>query len=165
MNLFEAIILGIIQGLTEFLPVSSSGHLEIGKVLLGADVQETLLFTVVVHGATVLSTIVVFFHEIIKLFRESVSSKMNESTHYIFKILLSMVPVMIVGIFLKEEVESYFSGNLVFVGSMLLFTSFLLFLSSTVKKEGKKRIPYLDALIIGVAQAMAVLPGISRSGA
>lgn len=165
MNFFEAIILGIIQGLTEFLPVSSSGHLEIGKVLLGADVEESLIFTVVVHGATVLSTIVVFFHEIIKIFRESLSFKMNESTRYIFKILLSMLPVMLVGIFFEDEVESFFSGNLVFVGSMLLITSFLLFLSNTVKKEGKKKIPFLDALIIGIAQAMAVLPGISRSGA
>lgn len=164
MSLFEAIILGIVQGLTEFLPVSSSGHLEIGKVLLGTDVEQSLIFTVVVHGATVLSTIVVFFHEIIKIIRESLSLKMNASTLYIFKILLSMLPVMLVGFFLENEVEAFFSGNLVFVGSMLLITSFLLFLTSTVKKEGKKKIPFVDALIIGIAQAMAVLPGISRSG-
>jgi undecaprenyl-diphosphatase len=165
MSIIEAIILGIVQGLTEFLPVSSSGHLEIGKVFLDTDVEESLMFTVVVHGATVLSTIVIFFQEILKIFRESLTFKMNDSTKYLIKILISMVPVMIVGLFFEEKVESFFSGNLDFVGSMLLVTAFLLFLSSTVKKEGWKKIPYGDALIIGIAQALAVLPGISRSGA
>ena len=165
MTLIESIILGIIQGLTEFLPVSSSGHLEIGKVLLGTDVEQSLLFTVVVHGATVLSTIVVFFQEIVKIFRESLSMRWNESQRYVLKILLSMVPVLIVGLFFEEEVESFFSGNIKFVGIMLLTTAFLLYLTGLVKKEGKRKVPFIDALIIGIAQAFAVLPGISRSGA
>lgn len=165
MTLLESIILGIVQGLTEFLPVSSSGHLEIGKVILGTDVEQSLLFTIVVHGATVLSTIVVFFHEIIKIFRESFSLRWNESNRYLLKILLSMVPVLIVGLFFEEKVESFFSENIKFVGIMLLTTAFLLYLTGLVKKDGKRKIPFVDALIIGVAQAFAVLPGISRSGA
>ncbi len=164
MSIIEAIILGIVQGLTEFLPVSSSGHLEIGKVLFGADVETSLAFTVVVHGATVLSTIVILYQEILKILRGSLSFEMNESGRYVLKILLSMVPVLIAGLFFEEKIESFFSGNLKFVGTMLLITSFLLFLTSTVKKEGKKRIPFVDAFIIGIAQALAVLPGISRSG-
>lgn len=165
MNIIEAIILGIVQGLTEFLPVSSSGHLEIGKVILGTDIEQSLLFTVVVHGATVLSTIVVFFREIMKILKESLSTRLNESNLYIFKILLSMLPVLVVGLFFEEEVEAYFTGNINFVGIMLLITAGLLFLTSLARKEGKKKIPFLDAIIIGIAQAIAVLPGISRSGA
>ncbi|MGC9344128.1 MAG: undecaprenyl-diphosphate phosphatase [Bacteroidales bacterium] len=164
MSIIEAIILGIVQGLTEFLPVSSSGHLEIGKVILDADVDQSLLFTVVVHGATVLSTIVVFFHEIIKILRGSFSTRINESNLYIFKILLSMLPVVVIGLFFEEKVESYFSGDLRFVGFMLLITASLLFLTSLIKKDRNKKISFLDALIIGIAQAFAVLPGISRSG-
>lgn len=164
MGVLEAIILGIVQGLTEFLPVSSSGHLEIGKVLLGADVDQSLMFTVVVHGATVLSTIVVFFHEIMRIIKESASLRLNESNLYVLKILFSMVPVLFVGIFFEEKVESFFSGNLRFVGVMLLITAGFLFLTGFVRTEGKKKIPFLDALIIGIAQAFAVLPGVSRSG-
>ena len=165
MSFIEAIILGIIQGLTEFLPVSSSGHLEIGKALLGTDVEGSLSFTVVVHGATVLSTIVVFYREIIKIIRESLQFKYNSSTSYLIKITISMVPVLVVGLLWKDEVESLFSGNLTFVGSMLIITSVLLGLTFFIKKDGTKKIPYLDALIMGIAQALAVLPGISRSGA
>ncbi len=165
MNWIEAIILGLIQGLTEFLPVSSSGHLVIGQVLLGVNMSESLTFTVVVHGATVLSTIVVFFHEILKVIRGSLKFEYNDSTKYLFKILLSMIPVLIVGLFLKDKVEAMFSGNLVFIGCMLLITALLLTLSSMVRKKSTKKIPYLDALIIGIAQALAVIPGISRSGA
>lgn len=165
MNIIEAIILGIVQGLTEFLPVSSSGHLEIGKVILGTDIEQSLMFTVVVHGATVISTIVVFFREILKILKESLSTRLNESNLYIFKIVLSMLPVLVVGLFFEEEVEAYFTGNLSFVGIMLLITAGLLFLTSLARKEGQRKIPFLDALIIGVAQAIAVLPGISRSGA
>lgn len=165
MNIFEAIILGIVQGLTEFLPVSSSGHLELGKALLDINFEQNLLFTVVVHGATVLSTIIIFFSEIKKIFFDSLKFKMNESTSYLLKIGLSMIPVLFVGIFLEEKVEGFFNGNLVFVGSMLLVTAGLLSLTYFVKKEGIKKIPYLHALIIGIAQAIAVLPGISRSGA
>ncbi|MBE0654473.1 MAG: undecaprenyl-diphosphate phosphatase [Bacteroidales bacterium] len=164
MSIIEAIILGIVQGLTEFLPVSSSGHLEIGKVLLRADLEEGMLFTVVVHGATVLSTIVVFCQEVLKLVKESFGLKLNDSNRYIFKILLSMMPVLLVGIFLEKQVESFFSGNLRFVGFMLLITAALLYLTGFVKKDGQKSIPFRDAFIIGIAQALAVLPGISRSG-
>ncbi len=165
MNWIEAIILGIVQGLTEFLPVSSSGHLEIGQVLLGTDINQSLTFTVVVHGATVLSTIVVFFSEIIKLLKDGLTLRDKESTHYILKILISMIPVLIIGLLFKDQVEQLFLGNLKFVGSMLILTAVFLALASLKRKEGHKSIPYLDALIIGIAQAIAVIPGISRSGA
>lgn len=164
MTWIEALILGIIQGLTEFLPVSSSGHLEIGKALLNVEVKEDLSFTVLVHFATVLSTITVFFGEIKNLSRGLFAFRWNTETKYISKILLSMIPVLIVGILFKEEVESLFSGNLTLVGVALLITAGLL-ISTQLVKTGNKKIPYLDALIIGLAQAMAVIPGISRSGA
>ena len=164
MTWFEALILGLVQGLTEFLPVSSSGHLEIGKVLLNVEVQESLSFTVLVHFATVLSTITVFYKDILKLFTGLFQFKWNEETKYVSKILISMVPVLIVGILYREEVESLFSGNLVLVGSALMVTALLL-ISTQLVKPGKKKIPYLDALLMGIAQAIATIPGISRSGA
>lgn len=163
MNWFEALILGLLQGLTEFLPVSSSGHLELGKVLLGIDAEHSLMFTVVVHGATVLSTIVVFYKDIVKLITGLFAFKWNEETQYIFKIFFSMIPVAIVGVFFKDEVESFFTGNTAFVGAMLLVTASLLAFTY-FKKSNTRKINFLDALIIGVAQAFAVLPGISRSG-
>ena len=150
MDWLEALILGIIQGLTEFLPVSSSGHLELGKVILGVNAEKSLVFTVVVHGATVLSTIVVFFKDILKLLRGLLAFRWNEETAYVSKIFLSMVPVIILGLFFKEQVESFFTGNVLFVGSMLIITSLLLLSTYIVKRN---------------AQALAVLPGISRSGA
>jgi undecaprenyl-diphosphatase len=158
MSFIEAVILGIIQGLTEFLPVSSSGHLEIGKALLGVNMEGSLVFTVVVHGATVLSTLVVFYQEIVKLLKDGAKFQYNESTAYIFKILLSMIPVLLVGLLWKDQIESLFTGNLVFVGSMLLVTSLLLGLTFFIKKDGVKKIHYLDAFIIGLAQALAVIP-------
>ena len=164
MTWFEALLLGLIQGLTEFLPVSSSGHLEIGKVLLNIDVQESLSFTVLVHFATVLSTITVFFQDIKKLFAGLFQFKWNEETRYVSRILVSMIPVLIVGVLFREEVESLFTGNLVLVGSALLFTALLL-ISTQLVKPGKKKIPFLDALLMGIAQALATIPGISRSGA
>ena len=164
MNLIEAILLGIIQGLTEFLPVSSSGHLEIGKSLFGIDPESSLSFSVAVHGATVLSTIIVFWKEVFGLSKGFLKFRMNIETHYIFKIIVSLIPVAIVGLFFKEEVEAFFNGNMVIVGSMLLVTALLLILGSYLKK-GNRSIGYLDAFIIGIAQAFAVLPGISRSGA
>jgi undecaprenyl-diphosphatase len=164
MNWLEALILGLLQGLTEFLPVSSSGHLEIGKVLIGVEAKETLLFTVVVHGATVLSTIFVFRKDLWKLFTDSLSLKWNDSTKYNLKLLISMVPVIFLGLFFKEEIEQLFTGRVVFVGMMLVITG--LWLSSTyLKKRNDREITYLDGLIIGIAQAIAVIPGISRSGA
>jgi len=164
MTWFEALILGLVQGLTEFLPVSSSGHLEIGKVLLNIEVKESLTFTVMVHFATVLSTITVFYQDIKKLFAGLFQFKWNEETRYVFKILISMIPVLVIGILYREEVESLFSGNLKLVGSALLVTALLL-ISTQLVKPGKKKIPFLDAFIMGIAQAIATIPGISRSGA
>jgi undecaprenyl-diphosphatase len=165
MSLFEAFLLGLLQGLTEFLPVSSSGHLEIGKVLLGVDAERSLFFTVAVHGATVLSTLVVFRNEIVGLLMGLFKFSWNNETQFISKLLLSMVPVALVGFFLKDYVESLFSGNLLFVGAMLLVTASLLFFSTLVKSSAARPIGFFDSLVIGVAQAIAVIPGISRAGA
>ncbi|MCK5462803.1 MAG: undecaprenyl-diphosphate phosphatase, partial [Bacteroidales bacterium] len=164
MNWVEALILGLVQGLTEFLPVSSSGHLEIGKALLQIEARDNLTFSIVVHGATVLSILVVFFNDLKKLLTESLTFRYNESSSYLLKIILSMVPVAIVGVFFKSEVEAFFTGNIVFVGSMLLITATLLTISFFIRR-GSRNIGYLDAFIIGIAQAFAVLPGISRAGA
>lgn len=163
MNWFEAIVLGLIQGLTEFLPVSSSGHLEIVKSLFGVNPESSFYFTVAVHGATVLSTVVVFWKEIITLIKGSLKFKMNEELNYVLKIVVSMLPVLIAGLLLKDPIESLFDGNLVFVGLMLLVTSGILAIAHFIKKRERK-IAYSDAFIIGVAQALAVIPGISRSG-
>lgn len=164
MNWFEAIILGLIQGLTEFLPVSSSGHLEIAKSLFGINPEESFFFTIAVHGATVLSTLVVFRKELISLITGTLRFKMNDETSYMIKLIVSMIPVGIAGVLLKDPIERMFNGNIVFVGSMLLITAILLTLAHFIRKRERK-IGYLDALIIGVAQAIAVIPGISRSGA
>jgi undecaprenyl-diphosphatase len=164
MNWLEALILGLVQGLTEFLPVSSSGHLEIGKALLDIEARDNLTFSIVVHGATVLSILVVFYRDLRDLLVGSFRLEYNESSSYLVKILISMIPVGVVGIFLKEQVESFFTGNLLFVGSMLLITATLLILTNFFPR-GVRKINHLDALIIGIAQAIAVLPGISRSGA
>ncbi len=164
MEWFEALILGIIQGLTEFLPVSSSGHLELGKVILNTEVKEDIIFAMVVHAATVMSILVVFFQELKTLAVESFSLKWNSSHSYILKLLISMVPVGIVGIFFRDQVEQFFTGNIVLVGSMLLITAGLLTLTY-FSTDRNKEITYFHSLIIGIAQAVAVLPGISRSGA
>ena len=164
MSWLEALILGIIQGLTEFLPVSSSGHLEIGKALLGVEAKESLTFSIVVHGATVLSTIVVFRNDLWELILGTLKFKWNWETKYVSMILLSMIPVLFVGAFLKDEVEGLFDGNMRFVGSMLLVTAVLLAFSHFTKKR-EKEVTFGRAFIIGIAQALAVLPGISRSGA
>jgi len=164
MAWFEALILGLVQGLTEFLPVSSSGHLEIGKVLLDVEIKKNLTFTILVHFATVLSTIAVFYRDIKKLGVGLLAFQWNEETKYLAKILASMIPVGVVGIFFRADVESLFSGNLVLVGSALLVTSALL-ISTQLVKPGTKKIPFLDAILMGIAQAMATVPGISRSGA
>jgi len=164
MNWFEALVLGLIQGLTEFLPVSSSGHLEIAKSLFGVNPEASFYFTVAVHGATVLSTIVVFRREIVTLARGTLKFRMNDETSYILKIIVSMIPVGVAGLLLKEPIERMFNGNMVFVGFMLLITSLLLAGAHFIRKRNRK-ITYLDAFIIGIAQAFAVIPGISRSGA
>ncbi len=163
MSWLEALILGLVQGLTEFLPVSSSGHLEIGKVLLDVEAKKDLSFSIVVHGATVLSIIVVFFSDIKKLVVDFFKFEWNESTKYISKIFVSMIPIGIVGIFFKDYVQSFFTGNLILVGSMLLITATLLAITIIVKKHNKD-IGYKEAIVMGIAQIFTVLPGISRSG-
>ncbi|MFO7880631.1 MAG: undecaprenyl-diphosphate phosphatase [Bacteroidota bacterium] len=165
MEWFEALILGIIQGLTEFLPVSSSGHLEIGKALFGIKGEENIYFTIVVHGATVLSTIVVLWQEVKRLITGSLQFRYNDETKTVLKILVSMIPVGIVGVFFKDDIKQFFSGdNMPFVGSMLLVTAVLLAFTHVFNSRAKK-ISYSNAFVIGIAQALAVLPGISRSGA
>jgi len=164
MNWIEAVILGIVQGLTEFLPISSSGHLEIGKALLGTQPEGSLTFTVVVHGATVLSIIVVFRRDLYRLAADFFRLEWNESTRYITKLVVSMIPVVILGLLFEEQIERFFTGNLVFVGAMLLITAMLLLFSHYVHSR-EKELSFSRALVIGVSQALAVLPGISRSGA
>ena len=167
MSIIEAIILGLVQGLTEFLPVSSSGHLTIGQHLLGVDFvsgEQSLTFGIVVHAATVMATITVFFTEIKKLAIGTFKFKNNPETQYVLKIILSMVPVMIVGLFFKDFVESLFGNSVTFVGSMLIVTAAVLAFSHFFKPKKSHQLTYKDAFIIGVAQAMAVVPGISRSG-
>lgn len=163
MSEIQALLLGLIQGLTEFLPVSSSGHLEIGHALLGVHSDNNLLFAVVVHLATVLSTLVVFRKDIAELFKGLFEFKWNEPTKYVAKLLFSALPVGVIGVLFQTELENLFTGNLKFVGSMLLVTALLLALTHFVKTSEKK-ITFGRAFLIGIAQAMAVLPGISRSG-
>lgn len=189
MEWFEAVLLGLIQGLTEFLPVSSSGHLEIGKVLLGVETSDDLLFTTMVHAATVLSTIVVFRKEIWTLLKgffcglkdwrlekNEAGRKVlvcNDQTDYILKIALSMIPILIVGVFFKDQVESLF-GSIYVVGVALVMTALLLFFSDFASRPGRKSVfpvkeyrngfSYWQAFAVGLGQAFAVVPGLSRSG-
>ena len=189
MEWFEAVLLGLLQGLTEFLPVSSSGHLEIGKVLFGVETSDDLLFTTMVHAATVLSTIVVFRKQIWdllkgffgglrdwKIVRNEAGKKVllcNDQTDYLLKIALSMIPVMIVGLFFKDQVESLF-GSIHVVGGALIVTALLLFFSDYASRPGRKSIfpaneyrngiSYWQAFAVGLGQAFAVVPGLSRSG-
>ena len=166
MDIINAIILGIIQGLTEFLPVSSSGHLEIFKALLGEEklADESLLMTVVLHSATAFSTIIIFRQEIVKIVKGLFRFKQNESFWFSIKIIISMIPAAIIGFFFKSEVDLLFNGNLTIVGSMLILTGILLFLADTAKVSEKK-INLRSAFLIGLSQAIAIIPGISRSGA
>ena len=184
MEWFEAVLLGLIQGLTEFLPVSSSGHLEIGKVLLGVETTDDLLFTTMVHAATVLSTIVVFRKQIWDLLKgffcglkglkvENGTLVCNDQTDYLLKMVVSMIPVFVVGVFFKDQVESLF-GSITVVGAALLMTALLLFFSDYASRPGRKSmfpentyrngISYWQALAVGMGQAFAVIPGLSRSG-
>ena len=169
MDWLQAIILGLVQGLTEFLPVSSSGHLAIGKAILGVEPSEDLMFEVTVHAATVLATILVFRKQIWKLLCGLFKFKYNDETDYIAKLVVSMIPVLIVGVFFKDAVESAFSSLLV-VGLALIVTAMLLFFSDLwgdkVKpaKEYRNGIGFWQALVVGVGQAFAVIPGLSRSG-
>ena len=162
MSILESIILGVIQGLTEFLPVSSSGHIELGKALLGAR-EIGIDFTILVHVATALSSVIVFRKDILELFSGILKFQNNESVQYILKLLLSSIPVAVVGLFFKDQVEALFGGSLVLVGSMLLVTAILLFLTTRIKRTNEK-IGFGHAIVIGFAQMCAILPGISRSG-
>lgn len=190
MEWFEAVLLGLLQGLTEFLPVSSSGHLEIGKVLLGVETSDDLLFTTVVHAATVLSTIVVFRNQIWDLIKgffvglkewrivkgEDGKSRLqcNDETDYLLKICLSMIPILVVGLFFKDQVENLF-GSIMVVGVALVMTAVLLFFSDLASRPGQKSvvvpenryrngISYWQAFVVGLGQSLAVIPGLSRSG-
>ena len=168
MSWWEALILGLLQGLTEFLPVSSSGHLEIGQALLGTSGEENLTFAIVVHAATVLSTLVILWKEVAQLFRGTFTTpKWNEDKNYVAMILVSMIPVFVVGMFFKEQVEGLFGSGLLVVGICLCVTAVLLYFSEWLSKRRAgigHEVGYKDAIIIGLAQAVAVLPGLSRSG-
>ena len=165
MAWFEALILGIIQGLTEYLPVSSSGHLAIGQALFGLNSgEDNLAFTVLLHIATVLSTIVILWREIVWLFTDLFKFKWNEGTKYIVNIIISMIPVGIVGLFFKDKVEEVFGSGLLVVGICLMVTASLLAFSYWAKPRQREHISPWHAFVIGIAQALAVLPGLSRSG-
>lgn len=178
MDSLQALLLGLLQGLTEYLPVSSSGHLAIGASLFGIEGEESLAFTIVVHVATVLSTLVILWREIawvlrglwnqmtLKTHAEGCSScaGLNPETRYALNILISMVPVGIVGLFFKDEVEQVFGSGLTVVGVMLLVTSALLIFSHVAKPRQRESISPLHAFVIGLGQALAVMPGLSRSG-
>ncbi|MDD5816936.1 MAG: undecaprenyl-diphosphate phosphatase [bacterium] len=164
MDWIQALILGLIQGLTEYLPVSSSGHLAIGSYLFGIEGEENLAFTVAVHVATVLSTFVILWSEIDWIFRGLFKFKLNDETKYFLNIVVSMIPIGIVGVFFKDYVEEVFGSGLLIVGCMLLLTAALLAFSYYAKPRIKETISWKDALVIGLAQAAAVMPGLSRSG-
>ena len=166
MDVLEAIVLGIIQGLTEFLPVSSSGHLELAKVILGNNyaADQSLTFTVVLHFATALSTIFVFKEEVVEIFKGLLQFKWNAEFKFSLKIIISMFPAVIFGLFFEKELESLFGGKILLVGFMLLVTALLLLLADKAKNT-KKEVSYLNAILIGISQAIAIIPGISRSGA
>jgi undecaprenyl-diphosphatase len=165
MDWWEALILGLVQGLTEFLPVSSSGHLQIGGSLFGLQGEGNLTFAVAVHAATVCSTILIFRKEITGLGKGLFRFQWNGETQYVTKIILSMLPVAVVGVFFKDRIASLFSAGLAVVGACLLVTAALLAFAYRAQPKKKEKISFRDAFIIGVAQACAVLPGLSRSGA
>lgn len=163
MGTLDAILLGLLQGLTEFLPVSSSGHLVILGSILGVDMDNTT-FAILVHAATVLATITVFWGEIMRLLRGGLKFQPNAESRYLLKIIISMIPVLIVGLFFKDKVEALFGNGVRFVGCMLFVTAALLLLTHFIKPKRQRPVTARDAFIIGVAQAVAVIPGISRSG-
>ena len=166
MNEIQALILGLVQGLTEYLPVSSSGHLTIGQALFNitTDEKAQLAFDIVVHVATVMSTLVILWKEVAWLFKGFFKFKDNDEMRYIINILVSMIPVGIVGVFFKDYVEDIFGSGLLIVGCMLLVTALLLTFLYYAKPRQKENISIKDAFIIGIAQACAVMPGLSRSG-
>ncbi|WP_420570708.1 undecaprenyl-diphosphate phosphatase [Kordia sp.] len=166
MEIINAIILGIIQGLTEFLPVSSSGHIELGKAILGVEVkgEDNMLMTVVLHFATALSTIVIFRKDILDLLKGIFQFQWNEESKFAVKVIISMIPAVLVGVFFEDQLEALFKGNIVLVGFMLIITAVLLYFADKAKNTDKN-VSYKNSIVIGIAQAIAMLPGISRSGA
>ncbi|WP_242131258.1 undecaprenyl-diphosphate phosphatase [Aestuariivivens marinum] len=166
MDIIDSIILGIIQGLTEFLPVSSSGHLELGKAILGDQSvpKESLLFTVALHFATALSTIVVFRKDILEIIKGALKFQWDDNLQFILKIAVSMVPAIIIGLFFEKQLEQLFTSNILLVGCMLIITALLLFLADKAKNTNRS-VSFKNAFVIGISQAIAMLPGISRSGA
>lgn len=165
MKYIEALVLGIIQGLTEFLPISSSGHLEIGKALFGNEAigQESLFLTLVLHFGTALSTMVVFKNEIQEILKGLLDFKINDHTQFSIKIIISMIPAILVGLFFQNQIEALFFRNLVLVGAMLLLTGLILFLADR-GSDTQKKVSFTNAFVLGIVQAIAILPGISRSG-
>ena len=166
MDILQAVVLGIIQGLTEFLPVSSSGHLEIAKAIFGDQSMpaESMLMTVILHGATALSTLVVYRKEVAQIFKGLFAFKNNDEFQFSIRIVLSMIPAAVIGVLFDEQIEQLFSGQILLVGAMLGVTGLLLFLADRAKRT-EKDVSLASAVIIGIAQAIAILPGISRSGA
>ncbi|MBO5951429.1 MAG: undecaprenyl-diphosphate phosphatase [Bacteroidaceae bacterium] len=171
MNWFESLILGLLQGLTEYLPISSSGHLTIASSLFGIEGEQNLAFTILVHVATVLSTLVILWKEIVWIFKDLFAkqqwnsySNLNYGTKYAINIVASMIPIGIVGVFFKDDIEAIFGAGTTVVGIMLLVTSMLLIFSYYAKPRQKETISIGHAFVIGLAQALAVLPGLSRSG-
>ena len=166
MDVIEAIVLGIIQGLTEFLPVSSSGHLELAKAILGdtSVPEESLTFTVVLHFATALSTLVIFKNEVAEILKGLLQFKWNDELKFSLKIIISMIPAVFVGLLFEEQLESFFGGKIFLVGCMLIVTAILLLLADKAKNTNKN-VSFSNSVIIGISQAIAMLPGISRSGA
>ncbi|MEM9409717.1 MAG: undecaprenyl-diphosphate phosphatase [Planctomycetota bacterium] len=162
----NAIILGIVQGLTEFLPVSSSGHLEIAKYLLGDQQlgKQSLLMTVVLHFATALSTVVIFYKDILEILRGLLQFRWNTHAEFCLKIAISMIPAAVIGVLFNDQIEALFGGRLLLVGTMLVVTGILLLLADRAT-ETEKSVGFTHAILIGISQAIAILPGISRSGA
>jgi len=165
-EIIDAIILGVIQGVTEFLPVSSSGHLELGKAVLGFEGagEESLMMTIILHAATAISTLIVFWKDVKEILAGIFTTKINRKKHFAFKVILSMIPAGLIGVFLLDKVESLFNENILLVGVALLITGLFLFVADRAK-ETRKEVSYYNALTIGLAQAVAIIPGISRSGA
>ncbi|MCJ8289156.1 MAG: undecaprenyl-diphosphate phosphatase [Crocinitomicaceae bacterium] len=166
MSLLDAIILGIIQGLTEFLPVSSSGHLEIMKAIQGQELsgESSMMMTIVLHFATALSTIAVFWKEVTRIIKGLFQFKINEEFLFSAKIVISMIPAALIGVFYDDFIETFFSGKILLVGVMLIVTGIILFIAERAKRTDKP-VGFKDAILIGIAQMIAILPGISRSGA
>ena len=166
MEWFESLILGVIQGLTEFLPVSSSGHLELAKAIHGSsmEAEQSMMMTVILHFATALSTVVVFYKDIKTILAGLFQFSWNEEFQFSLKIIISMIPAALAGVMFDDLIESFFDGKVLFVGFMLIITGFILFLADKAKQTNKS-VSYAHAVIIGISQAVAILPGISRSGA